>query len=86
MKPIKPGIKKIIRATLAAGLTLVLTLLLGSSCKKPCQPVSVYGPRPCQSDEECVKQNGEGWYCNQDHAYDTGCGQKAVWPVCEPKK
>ena len=50
----------------------------------PCEPVSVYGPPMCSSDEECVKENGEGWYCNKDHGYSDGCGGNISWPVCEP--
>ena len=53
---------------------------------EPCEPVAIYGPPMCDSDEQCVKQNGPGWYCDQEHAYDTGCGGKAVWPLCAPPK
>lgn len=53
--------------------------------KKPCDPVAVYGPPMCSSDEECTKQHGDGWYCNKDHGYDDGCGGRIEWPVCEQK-
>jgi hypothetical protein len=45
----------------------------------------VYGPRPCDSDEGCVEENGEGWYCDRGHTYDDGCGGTIQWPVCEKK-
>ncbi len=52
---------------------------------KPCDPVAVYGPPMCSSDEACIKEHGEGWYCNKEHGYDDGCGGKIEWPVCEQK-
>ena len=53
--------------------------------KRPCEPVAVYGPPMCDSDEQCVKEQGEGWYCDKDHGYDDGCGGKISWPVCAQK-
>ena len=50
-----------------------------------CEPNSVYGPQPCESDEWCVEEFGEGWYCDKDHTYGDGCGGKIEWPVCESK-
>jgi hypothetical protein len=50
-----------------------------------CEPNSVYGPRPCDSDEGCVEERGEGWYCDRGHTYDDGCGGTIQWPVCEKK-
>ena len=50
-----------------------------------CEPNSVYGPQPCDSDEWCVEELGEGWYCNKDHFYDDGCGGRIDWPTCESK-
>jgi hypothetical protein len=40
----------------------------------------------CSSDEECVAQHDEGWYCDKENAYDDGCGGKAVWPECKPPR
>lgn len=48
-----------------------------------CEPVSVYGPKPCASDDECVEEYGDGWYCDEEHGYDDGCGGKIDWPVCK---
>ena len=36
-------------------------------------PATYYGPAPpCESDQECVDEYGEGWYC--DDSLD--------WPIC----
>ncbi|MBM4372479.1 MAG: hypothetical protein FJ098_12540 [Deltaproteobacteria bacterium] len=50
-----------------------------------CEPSSVYGPKPCHSDEECVKDYGEGWYCDLEHSYSDGCGGRIDWPVCKAR-
>ena len=56
----------------------------GSGNIDNCEPRMVYGPQPCESNQQCVEQNGEGWYCNLDHSYgDDGCGNELMWPVCE---
>ena len=91
MKKIPEKIKTSFKAVISMGLLFVLTLLLGSACPKPqpkksCQGWAVYGPRQCSTDEECVSQNGAGWYCNKDHAYTNPCGEKIPWPLCEQKK
>jgi len=50
-----------------------------------CAPVGIYGPQPCDSDEFCEEQWGEGWYCDLDNSFDNGCGGKIVWPMCKEK-
>lgn len=50
-----------------------------------CSGMAWYGPPPCQTDEECVKQNGPGWYCDLDNKFDNGCGGTTEWPVCKKK-
>lgn len=50
-----------------------------------CEPVSVYGPRPCGSDEECAEENGPGWYCDKEASFGDGCGGTIVWPMCRNK-
>ncbi|MDY0004742.1 MAG: hypothetical protein RBU30_25825 [Polyangia bacterium] len=47
-----------------------------------CEPAAFYGPQPCQDNDECETQYGVGWYCDQDNAYDDGCGNTYTWPVC----
>ena len=66
-------------------IMLLLTWVLTLGCSALCETRSVYGPQPCDSDEFCVKEFGEGWYCDKDHAYDIGCGEKANWPLCKTK-
>ncbi len=53
--------------------------------EKDCPPMAFYGPKPCASDEECQQDNGAGWYCDKENAYDDGCGGKVVWPTCKQK-
>jgi hypothetical protein len=53
--------------------------------KKDCSGWAVYGPPPCHADEDCVKREGEGWYCNTEHYYTDPCGEKHPWPLCQPK-
>jgi len=53
--------------------------------EKPCEPRAIYGPRMCGSDEECVQEAGEGYYCDQNRTVDNGCGQKVTWPLCRQK-
>lgn len=48
-----------------------------------CEPVAYYGPKPCDSDEECVKDFGEGWYCDKENAFADPCGGEVKWPVCK---
>lgn len=54
-------------------------------CKqKVCEPVALYGPQPCQSDEQCQSQNGgTNWYCDKTNAFDDGCGGIVTWPICK---
>jgi hypothetical protein len=49
----------------------------------PCQPATLYGPKPCASDSECATQYGAGWYCDLKNPVDDGCGHKSIWPVCK---
>lgn len=70
-------------------LVFILNAILFPGCKKnekDCAGWAVYGPRPCSTDEECVKEYGDGWYCNTEHAYTNPCGEKIPWPLCEQKK
>ena len=57
----------------------------GQVADADCPPVTVYGPQPCDTDEECVERNSEGWYCDKDHSYSDGCGGEISWPVCTPE-
>jgi hypothetical protein len=50
-----------------------------------CDPVSVYGPKPCDSDLECRQDYGPEWYCDDEHSYDDGCGGEMNWPICRKK-
>ena len=43
---------------------------------------AAYGPKPCDSDQECVASNGEGWYCDQNHQAGYCNGQPVTWPTC----
>ncbi len=49
-----------------------------------CQPVALYGPKPCQNDAECVTSNGPGWYCDLKNSFGNGCGGINTWPICRP--
>jgi predicted esterase len=70
----------------------VLLLILGAGCSNTtvnanlnCEPNSIYGPRPCIDDQECVTENGDGWYCDQNNSFDDGCGGTTTWPVCDKR-
>jgi len=54
--------------------------------EKDCPPMAFYGPKPCDTDEECQKDNGAGWYCDKENSYDDGCGGKITWPMCKEEK
>lgn len=46
-----------------------------------CGEVAYYGPQPCSDDADCIEENGEGWYCDQDHPVGPEeCG--GIWPTC----
>jgi hypothetical protein len=68
-------------------VVLVLLALLGIfGCVPPddnCEPAAYYGPPPCTDDQECVTQDGTGWYCDQENTFLDGCGQQVTWPVCK---
>ncbi|MBI5529530.1 MAG: hypothetical protein HY897_24660 [Deltaproteobacteria bacterium] len=48
-------------------------------------PCAAYGPQPapCETDAECVAQNGAGWYCDKDFVIDV-CGTLTTQPTCVP--
>jgi hypothetical protein len=48
-----------------------------------CGPAGWYGPPPCQSDEECRKDYGDGWYCDKEYKVDSPCGA-ITYPMCMP--
>jgi len=69
------------------GLGLLLILMLVGGCAddtKPCTPVALYGPPPCDDDQDCIKQFGAGYYCDKNNSYDNGCGGKSTWATCKP--
>ncbi len=47
-----------------------------------CIPRAVYGPQPCNTDQECVDRHGPGWYCDENNAFEDGCGGENIWPMC----
>ncbi len=49
-----------------------------------CEPAAVSGPRPCDSDDMCVENHGEGRYCDGENTDSDGCGGTINWPVCTP--
>jgi hypothetical protein len=74
-----------LRGLLALGLLLLLTNILGCSDdngKEPCEPVALYGPPPCNTDQDCVNWNGQGWVCDKGNTFDDGCGGTSNWPIC----
>lgn len=66
-------------------LLALLAPLGGCAWLGICEPRSVYGPQPCRSDQDCVEEYGEGWYCDADHSYNDGCGGRIEWPICRSK-
>lgn len=44
-----------------------------------CDPVALYGPRPCSSNADC----GDAGTCDQENTYPDGCGGQVHWPVCK---
>ncbi|HEY3445591.1 MAG TPA: hypothetical protein VGK67_04460 [Myxococcales bacterium] len=44
-----------------------------------CDPVALYGPRPCGSDADC----GDAGVCDKENTFPDGCGGQARWPVCK---
>jgi hypothetical protein len=30
------------------------------------EPTPVYGVQTCETDQECIDENGAGWYCDKD--------------------
>lgn len=48
-----------------------------------CDPVAIYGPKPCQDDAECDTEQSPGWYCDKGNSFDDGCGGTITWPICK---
>jgi hypothetical protein len=47
-----------------------------------CEETVLYGPQGCVDDEQCIAENGVGWYCDQDAQIGPPeCGY--TWPVCK---
>ena len=42
-----------------------------------CEPMAYYGPPPCDTDEACKEQYGEGWYCDKENTFGDGCGNES---------
>jgi len=72
--PLKRFIK-IVPGTILASLFML-------SCEDYCDPVAIYGPPPCYSDQECIDEYGDNWYCDQDNTFPNGCGDTTTWPIC----
>lgn len=51
---------------------------------KDCGMVTYYGPKPCETDQECIDDYGAGWYCDTDNAFTDPCGGAVTWPMCKP--
>lgn len=58
---------------------------LGQDAQKDCLPAVFYGPPACNSNEECEKQHGPGWYCSSEQFSD-GCGNTVTFWSCQPPK
>jgi hypothetical protein len=43
---------------------------------------AAYGPKPCDTDQECATAYGAGWYCDKDHPAGYCNGQPVTWPTC----
>ena len=50
-----------------------------------CEPVALYGPKPCTSDDECITDHGGGWYCDKSNTFGNGCGGTSTWPICRQR-
>jgi hypothetical protein len=44
-----------------------------------CDPVALYGPRPCQSDNDCTSPQK----CDLNNTFSDGCGGQVRWPYCK---
>jgi hypothetical protein len=47
-----------------------------------CEPMALYGPAPCSSNDDCTKWYGSGWYCDLGSSVNNGCSVTA-WPMCK---
>lgn len=69
-----------------AGLDGTLPADAGQDIAQPgldsCAPVALYGPPPCSSDADCVEWMGDGWYCDLENTFDTGCQGETPWAIC----
>ena len=64
----------------ALGSFPVVALLVSPSClmygPQPdygVQGCDDYPPAACIDDQECIDDNGEGWYCDEQALWDDGC-------------
>lgn len=48
-----------------------------------CEPTAVYGPRPCETDDECVEREGPEAYCDQENGFEDPCLGWVSWPTCK---
>ena len=48
-----------------------------------CMPSTYYGPRPCQTEADCVSEHGIGWYCDTTNSFPDPCGTIVTWPACK---
>ncbi|MBN2372049.1 MAG: hypothetical protein JXO72_16325 [Vicinamibacteria bacterium] len=72
------------RARIFRFASLLLVFLLSAGCElitnDECETKTYYGPPTCTTDQGCVDQYGEGWYCDKEHVIDWKCG--TTWPTC----
>lgn len=81
----RPSFRKTLRRArklAGVGSFPIIAMLAGAGC-----PVDAYGPQPaygiqdecdeppvaCIDDQECIDDNGEGWYCDEQALWDDGC-------------
>ncbi len=73
-----------VRRAQLAGLTLALGAL-GCSEGGPAECYALYGPTPCESNQQCVRDYGPGYVCDPEHLVvlaDENC--EGTWPTCVP--
>lgn len=55
----------------------------GSDVGPDCEPISIYGPQPCETDQQCVEWEGEGYKCDLQSGFTDDCtGEHISWPMC----
>ncbi len=37
---------------------------------------------PCDSDQSCYDEFGEGYICDEDYIHHDDCGDQWAWPTC----